>query len=333
MLLRIETVVQGLLTDLYHSCQYPLLNYLDPDEGLHKILDDDNIFVYEVPTVEKEDEQTLIAAIYFQVTSEDFGQPLLIGLPRKNLTYQVLYEHILARLPRYVSSPKDVQKWWENETFEAVNGNKGTPKLFKLNIIKYDRNGDLEITELVDDGNPLKFASMSYIGLNWHPKAKELFYNEKEAEDFVQDDSCHTKKGQKKQVIRLEERLEVFNEKWRPKQFTAFNKTFFDMGIMRNNLIYKWVYVLATPDEAKHFYFHAYVKDNNGENVETYYRQVRSLVESHEDVIEKENCVIIGVKSAKKLIKPGTNQVDFSLKIRSLKEEAKDDSDESGIDD
>ena len=75
------------------------------------------------------------------------------------------------------------------------------------------------------------------------------------------------------------------------------------------------------------------VKDNNGENVETYYRQVRSLVESHEDVIEKENCVIIGVKSAKKLIKPGTNQVDFSLKIRSLKEEAKDDSDESGIDD
>ena len=72
---------------------------------------------------------------------------------------------------------------------------------------------------------------------------------------------------------------------------------------------------------------------NNGENVETYYRQVRSLVESHEDVIEKENCVIIGVKSAKKLIKPGTNQVDFSLKIRSLKEEAKDEDDESGIDD
>ena len=50
-------------------------------------------------------------------------------------------------------------------------------------------------------------------------------------------------------------------------------------------------------------------------------------------LIENENCVIIGVKSAKKLIRPGTNQVDFSLKIRNLKEEAKDEDDESGIDD
>ena len=57
------------------------------------------------------------------------------------------------------------------------------------------------------------------------------------------------------------------------------------------------------------------------------------LVERHQDVIENGNCAIIVVKSAKKLIKPGTNQVDFSLKIRSLKEEAKDEDDESGIDD
>ena len=304
---------------------------------MRHILDRDDIFVFEVPTVDKEDEQTLIAAIYFQERNEIsknfrlFGQPLLIGLPRKNLTYQVLYEHILARLSRYVSTPKDGQNWWENENFEAVIGNKVIPKLFELNIV--NSYGNSKIIELVDDGNPLKFKYMSYIGLNWHPKAKELFYYEKEAEAFVQDESYYTKNVQKKQVIQLEERLKIFNEKWRPKQFTAFNKTFFDMGIIRNNLIYKWVYVLATPDEAKHFYFHAYVKDNNGENVETYYRQVRSLVESHEDVIEKENCVIIGVKSAKKFIKPGTNQVDFSLKIRSLKEEAKDEDDESGIDD
>ena len=292
-----------------------------------KILDRDDIFVYEVPTVDIQDEQTLIAPIYLREWNENlksfklFGQPLLIGLPKKNLTYHVLYEHILAMLSRYVSTHRS-------------NGQKWGKKLFELNIV--NSYGNSKMIELVDDGidgNPLKFKSMSYIGLNWHPKAKELFYNEKEAEAFVQDESCHTKNDQKKQVIQLEDRLEVFNEKWSPKQFTAFNKTFFDMGIMRNNLIYKWVYVLATPDEAKHFYFHAYVKDNNGENVETYYRQVRSLVESHEDVIENGNCAIIVVKSAKKLIKPGTNQVDFSMKIRSLKEEAKDEDDESGIDD
>ena len=122
-------------------------------------------------------------------------------------------------------------------------------------------------------------------------------------------------------------------EKWCPKKFTAFNKTFFEVGILRNNLIYKWVYVLALPDEAKNYFFHAYVKNSNGENVLTYYDQVRSLVESHEEVIENENCFIIGVKQAKKFVKEDTKQVDFSMKIRNIKDEAKDEDEESGIDD
>ena len=102
---------------------------------------------------------------------------------------------------------------------------------------------------------------------------------------------------------------------------------------MRNNLIYKWIYVLALPDEAKNYYFHAYVKNADGENVLTYYNQVLSMVESHEKVIENQNCFIIGAKNVKKFVKEGTNQVDFSVKIRNLKDEAKDEDDESGIDD
>ena len=121
--------------------------------------------------------------------------------------------------------------------------------------------------------------------------------------------------------------------KWLSKKFTAFNKTFFEVGIMRNNLIYKWIYILALPDEAKNYYFHAYVKNANGENVLTYYGQVCSMVETHEKVIEDETCFIMGVKNVKKFVKEGTNQVDFSLKIRNLKDEAKDEEDESGIDD
>ena len=64
-----------------------------------------------------------------------------------------------------------------------------------------------------------------------------------------------------------------------------------------------------------------------------YYGQVRSMVETHEKVIEDETCFIMGVKNVKKFVKEGTNQVDFSLKIRNLKDEAKDEEDESGIDD
>ena len=47
-----------------------------------------------------------------------------------------------------------------------------------------------------------------------------------------------------------------------PKKFTAFGKTFFEVRLVKNNLIYNWIYVLALPDEAKHFYFHAYIKVN-----------------------------------------------------------------------
>ena len=57
------------------------------------------------------------------------------------------------------------------------------------------------------------------------------------------------------------------------------------------------------------------------------------MVEPHEQVIEYQNCLIIGAKKAKSFVKEGTNQVDFSLKIQNLKDEAKDEDDESGIDD
>ena len=54
---------------------------------------------------------------------------------------------------------------------------------------------------------------MSYVALDWHPKAKELFYNEKAAEEFAQDESYHAKPNQKKQVVQLEECLELYTTK------------------------------------------------------------------------------------------------------------------------
>ena len=53
----------------------------------------------------------------------------------------------------------------------------------------------------------------NYISLDWHPKAKELFYNEKSAEDFAQDDSFHVKAMAKKQTVRLDECLELYTSK------------------------------------------------------------------------------------------------------------------------
>ena len=121
--------------------------------------------------------------------------------------------------------------------------------------------------------------------------------------------------------------------KWSPKKFTAFGKTFFDVSIIRNKMIYKWIYVLALPDEAKKFQVDVSVKNSMGEIVLDYHEQTRSMVESHDFVIENEKCFMLGIKKAKGYAMKDTNQVDYTVKIRNLKDEAKDEDEESGIDD
>ena len=121
--------------------------------------------------------------------------------------------------------------------------------------------------------------------------------------------------------------------KWLSKKFTAFNKTFFEVGIMRNNLIYKWIYVLALPHEAKKFQVHVTIKNAMGETVNDYHEQARSMVEYHDLIIEDERCFSLGIKKAKRYAMKDTNQVDYTVTIRNLKDEAKDEDEESGIDD
>ena len=119
--------------------------------------------------------------------------------------------------------------------------------------------------------------------------------------------------------------------KWYPKKFTAFNKTFFEVNVLINNTICKWLYVLALPQEAKNFYYHACMKNSMGEVVTTYYEQARSMVFSYKEIIENGHCFLFHQKRIENM--DGTDYVDFSVKIRNLKDEAKDDDEESGIDD
>ena len=80
---------------------------------------------------------------------------------------------------------------------------------------------------------------------------------------------------------------------------------------------------MALPDEAKNFYYKAYIKNENGEEL-SYIGQVQSLVISPDGVIENEKCFIFGIETAKKFTKEGTNIIDYHLKISHQKEEAKE---------
>ncbi|XP_016115673.1 ubiquitin carboxyl-terminal hydrolase 4 isoform X2 [Sinocyclocheilus grahami] len=79
------------------------------DDGLNHILEKDDIFVYEVL---EEDSEKMNLPVYFRERHAKhsggssgtmlFGQPLLITVPRHNLTVDTLYEHVLERIGRYV---------------------------------------------------------------------------------------------------------------------------------------------------------------------------------------------------------------------------------------
>ena len=93
---------------------------------------------------------------------------------------------------------------------------------------------------------------------------------------------------------------------------------------------------MALPDQAEYFFYHATLEKNSGEKIK-FYGQARSLVESCEEVIAKE-AFALPVITAKRFlpeILSGQNdaQMKYKVKIRSMKDEAKDDDEESGIDD
>ncbi|XP_035243957.1 ubiquitin carboxyl-terminal hydrolase 4-like isoform X1 [Anguilla anguilla] len=83
------------------------------DDGLSNILEKDDIFVYEV---EEEDTEKLNLPLYFRerhvkhtggsMGTMLFGQPLIITIPRQNLTVDLLYHKVLERIGRYVKQPQ-----------------------------------------------------------------------------------------------------------------------------------------------------------------------------------------------------------------------------------
>lgn len=66
-------------------------------------------FRYEVPTTDVDHPEIVIMPLYLRekkggstnyAPTQLFGQPLLIGLPKANLTYEILYDKVQASLSR-----------------------------------------------------------------------------------------------------------------------------------------------------------------------------------------------------------------------------------------
>ncbi|XP_038668234.1 ubiquitin carboxyl-terminal hydrolase 4 isoform X1 [Scyliorhinus canicula] len=105
------------------------------DEALNHIMDRDDIFVYEVPSVREEDSDSskwINLPVYFRekrMRSSNtpagtilFGQPLLVSIPRDNVTVDSLYELVLARISRYVKLCKEMYESHNSGNQSTDNG-------------------------------------------------------------------------------------------------------------------------------------------------------------------------------------------------------------------
>merc|ERR1719186_318716 len=85
----------------------------------------------------------------------------------------------------------------------------GPLKMFSLHLVNSYGNAQIEPISEQEDEN-ITLTAKNYLSLDWHPRAKQKFFNEKAAEDFSQDDSWHGRTTPKKQVIKLSECLKLY---------------------------------------------------------------------------------------------------------------------------
>merc|ERR1712062_780151 len=115
-------------------------------------------------------------------------------------------------------------------------------------------------------------------------------------------------------------------------RISAFDFTFFEVGFINGQFMFRWIYILGDPDVAKNFYYHVKIKNASGVEL-TFNDQVRSLSEYYHDIINRSfKAFSMPIARVKEFLDDNSQMV-FEFQIRNMKEEAKDDNEESGISD
>ena len=134
--------------------------------------------------------------------------------------------------------------------------------------------------------------------------------------------------GQKKKVVRPNPTVSATSP---PSLICLNGLTFIEMLYNKDNTIYIWVYLLGDPHEADRFQYHVHLKKESGKET-TFFGKVKSVNQSYSDLLEDENVCVTSTKMIRRYLND-QGQLEYTLKIRNLKEELKDDNCESGIDD
>ena len=126
--------------------------------------------------------------------------------------------------------------------------------------------------------------------------------------------------------------VDLMSEKLATTQISAFNFTFFEVGVITDQFMFKWIYILGDANVAKNFFYDVTIKNQNTGEKLNYFGQVRSLSEHNEDITESFKAFFLPIVRVKEFLDADSKLV-FEYQIRNMKDEAKDDNEESGISD
>ena len=118
---------------------------------------------------------------------------------------------------------------------------------------------------------------------------------------------------------------------WRMSKCTFNNQTFIFCQKYYEEVEYKWVYILGSPIEAKHYSYT--LKLIGKETKASFEGKVAAIDESFETLLTAGKCFAIPRKEFKAQFVNEDREFKYSLEIRNLKEEVKDENYESGISD
>ena len=112
------------------------------------------------------------------------------------------------------------------------------------------------------------------------------------------------------------------------------NTDFFLTGRSENDMVYFWIYVLGSRFEAKNFAYTLSVTSKSGTK-SFFYDHVKPLDEGAKDIIARKSAFMIGSEFAKMLRAERNENMEWQMDvtIHALKEEVKDDNEESGVED
>ena len=107
--------------------------------------------------------------------------------------------------------------------------------------------------------------------------------------------------------------------------------TFVNKVLSKDKLVRIWCYILGSPKEAEHFQYELKIKKEAGKETK-FFGKVRSINEDYKSFLESDDTFEMSHGMVKKYLNEESN-LEYTFNIRNLKEEAKDEDFESGIDD